>query len=546
METIRLMLVTILLVIAFFIFQAWQAQRPRPVVPQAVEQSTLPQASSTSPLPGVPTPAPLAPLEQSPRGVRIAITTDVMTLQIDTVGGDLQSLDLRAYRVSRDRLASAYPMLNADAPRSFSPQSGLLGADPIQAPDHQASFAAQASEYRLQEGVDQLEVPLVWTHSVQGIEVRKVYQFRRGSYDIGLRYEVRNSGAEPWQAHPYTQLLRKKAADAKGNMFMPASFQGAVYYSAASKYHKLSYDDMLKSPLATTLADGWIGLSEHYFIAAVLLPKDEASSCYTRALVEEQYLIGCLAPPLTVAPGQTESWETRIYAGPKDQDRLEDVAPGLALTVDYGMLTVLAQPVFWLLSTVHGVVGNWGFAIILVTLLIKLAFYQLSAASYRSMAHMRKTQPKIMALRERYKDDKKALNEKMMELYRTEKINPLGGCLPILVQIPVFIALYWVLLESVELRHAPFVLWIHDLASADPYYVLPVLMGVSMFLQQRMTPMIGMEPMQRRIMLSMPLVFTVFFALFPAGLVLYWFVNNILSITQQWFINHQLERKTVA
>ncbi|WP_372716380.1 membrane protein insertase YidC [Immundisolibacter sp.] len=546
METIRLMLVTVLLVITFFIYQAWQVQRPRPVVPQAVEQSTLPKAIGTAPAPSKAAASALAPTEPSPRGQRIAVATDVMQLQIDTAGGDIQALDLTRYRVSRDRLAAAYPMLNAAAPRLFYPQSGWLASDPARAPDHQANFVSLASEYRLQDGVDQLEVPLVWTDTAHGIEVRKVYQFRRGSYDIGLRYEVRNTGAGPWQAQPYAQLLRKKGADAKGNMFMPASFQGAVYYSAASKYHKLSYDEMLKSPLATTLGDGWVGLSEHYFIAAVLLPKDEASNCYTRALVEEKYLIGCLAQPLSVAPGQTESWETRIYAGPKDQDRLEDVAPGLALTVDYGMLTVLAQPVFWLLSTINGVVGNWGFAIILVTLLIKLAFYQLSAASYRSMAHMRKVQPKIMALRERYKEDKKTLNEKMMELYRSEKINPLGGCLPILVQIPVFIALYWVLLESVELRHAPFMLWIHDLASADPYYVLPVLMGVSMFLQQRMTPMIGMEPMQRRIMLSMPLVFTVFFALFPAGLVLYWFVNNVLSITQQWFINHQLDRKATA
>ncbi len=319
-----------------------------------------------------------------------------------------------------------------------------------------------------------------------------------------------------------------------------------MYYSAADKYRKLSYDDMVKAPLATTLSDGWVGLSEHYFVTAFLLTKGQPHNCYTKALAEDRFLAGCIAGPLAVAPGQSATWQTRLYAGPKAQDSLEGVADGLALTVDYGKLTVIAQPVFWLLSAIHGAIGNWGWAIILVTLLIKLAFYQLSAASYRSMAHMRNVQPKIMAMRERYKDDRQQLNEKMMELYRTEKINPLGGCLPILVQIPVFIALYWVLLESVELRHAPFMLWVRDLSGADPYYVLPVLMGVSMFLQQRMTPMIGMEPMQRRIMLAMPLVFTVFFALFPAGLVLYWFINNVLSITQQWFINRQLERKAAA
>jgi YidC/Oxa1 family membrane protein insertase len=469
-----------------------------------------------------------------------------MNVRIDTAGGDITRLDLTAYRAHAGPDAPPYSILDAAPPRLFESQTGLLSADAGRAPDHQAPFTAAADSYQLAPGADTLEVPLSWTDAGSGVEVRKVYTFRRGRYDIGLRYEVRNGGSQPWQAQPYTQLMRKKGADAQGSIFMPASFQGAVYYSAADKYRKIGYDDMLKTPLATTLSDGWVGLSEHYFLAAFLLTPGQPQNCYTKALADERFLAGCIAGPLSVAPGETASWETRLYAGPKAQDNLDDVAPGLALTVDYGKLTVLAQPVFWLMRTIHNFVGNWGVAIILVTLLIKLAFYQLSAASYRSMAHMRKVQPKIMALRERYKDDRQQLNEKMMELYRTEKINPLGGCLPIVVQIPVFIALYWVLLESVELRHAPFALWIRDLSGADPYYVLPVLMGVSMFLQQRMTPMIGMEPMQRRIMLAMPLVFTVFFALFPAGLVLYWFVNNVLSITQQWFINRQLERKATA
>ncbi len=550
METVRLVLVTLLLVITFFIYQAWQAQRPQPVQPQSIEQGTLPTpaAGQAAPVPSAPaaTGAAIAPQATRPSGTPVTVSTDVITLQINTAGGDITQLDLTDYRAHAGRDAKPYSMLNAAPPRLFESQTGLLSAQAGRAPDHQAAYTAAADSYQLAAGADTLEVPLAWANADSGIEVRKVYQFRRGRYDIGLRYEVRNTGSQPWQAQPYAQLMRKKGADATGNMFMPASFQGVVYYSGADKYHKLTYDQMLKEPLAATLSDGWIGLSEHYFLAAFLLPKGQAQNCYTKALAEDRFLAGCIIAPLSVAPGQTASWETRLYAGPKAQDSLEDVAPGLALTVDYGKLTVLAQPVFWLLRTIHSVIGNWGFAIILVTLLIKLAFYQLSAASYRSMGHMRKVQPKIMALRERYKDDRQQQNEKMMELYRTEKINPLGGCLPILVQIPVFIALYWVLLESVELRHAPFALWIHDLSGADPYYVLPVLMGVSMFLQQRMTPMAGMEPMQRRIMLAMPLVFTVFFALFPAGLVLYWFVNNVLSISQQWFINRQLERKAAA
>ncbi len=550
METVRLVLVTLLLVITFFIYQAWQAQRPQPVQPPPIAQGTLPTpaVSQTAPVPGAPAAAagPVAPPAARPSGTPVAVSTDVMNVQIDTAGGDITRLDLTDYRAHAGLDAPPYSILDAAPPRLFESQTGLLSADAGRAPDHQAAFTAAANSYRLAPGADTLEVPLSWVDAGAGIEVRKVYRFARGRYDIGLRYEVRNTGSQPWQAQPYTQLMRRKGADAKGSMFMPASFQGAVYYSAADKYRKIGYDDMLKTPLATTLSDGWVGLSEHYFLAAFLLTQGQAQNCYTKALADERFLVGCIAGPLSVEPGQTASWETRLYAGPKAQDSLDDVAPGLALTVDYGKLTVLAQPVFWLMRTIHNFVGNWGVAIILVTLLIKLAFYRLSAASYRSMAHMRKVQPKIMALRERYKEDRQQLNEKMMELYRTEKINPLGGCLPIVVQIPVFIALYWVLLESVELRHAPFALWIRDLSGADPYYVLPVLMGVSMFLQQRMTPMIGMEPMQRRIMLAMPLVFTVFFALFPAGLVLYWFVNNVLSISQQWFINRQLERKAAA
>lgn len=548
METVRLVLVTLLLVITFFIYQAWQAQRPEPVQPQPIEQGTLPTpaADQTAPVQSLPAATAIEPLATRPAGTPVTVSTDVMTLQINTAGGDITRLDLSDYRAHAGPGAKPYSILDAASPRLFQPQTGLLSAQAGRAPDHQAPFTTAADTYQLADGSDTLEVPLSWADAGSGIEVRKVYQFRRGRYDIGLRYDIRNAGSQSWQAQPYAQLIRKKGADAKGSVFMPASFQGAVYYSAADKYHKLSYDDMLKTPLATTLSDGWIGLSEHYFVAAFLLTKGQAQNCYTKALAEERFLAGCISAPLSVAPGQTASWSTRLYAGPKAQDRLEDVAEGLALTVDYGKLTIIAQPVFWLLSTIHGIIGNWGVAIILVTLLIKLAFYQLSAASYRSMAHMRKVQPKIMALRERYKDDRQQLNEKMMELYRTEKINPLGGCLPIVVQIPVFIALYWVLLESVELRHAPFALWIRDLSGPDPYYVLPVLMGISMFLQQRMTPMVGMEPMQRRIMLAMPLVFTVFFALFPAGLVLYWFVNNVLSISQQWFINRQLERKAAA
>jgi YidC/Oxa1 family membrane protein insertase len=354
---------------------------------------------------------------------------------------------------------------------------------------------------------------------------------------------VENGSGKSWTAREYRQLMRTEAVDTNGESQFLYTYTGGAIYSPDKKFEKISLDDIANNQLSREVTGGWIAMLQHYFLASWVPPKDQANHFYTNALPDGRYVLGAYTQPITVADGTRHTFTTSFVAGPKIQDKLAAVAPGLDLTVDYGWLTILAQPIFWLLTKIHSVLGNWGWSIIALTVLIKLAFYKLSEASYKSMANMRKMTPRIQALKDRYGDDKQRMNQAMMELYKKEKINPLGGCLPILVQIPVFIALYWVLLESVELRQAPFVLWIKDLSVKDPYFVLPLIMGVSMFIQQKLNPA-PPDPMQAKIMMSLPFVFTIFFAFFPAGLVLYWVVNNILSITQQWVITRRIEQAT--
>jgi YidC/Oxa1 family membrane protein insertase len=543
-EQLRIALFVALGAICVLIWQAWRADQPVPTppvptseVPVAAESAT-PSANAPGPLP----PAPSAPdaAGASDAGV-LEVETDLLQATLSAAGADFETFSLREYAVAVDHPARPYPLLAHVPERTFYVQSGLLGPG---LPDHRARYRPAAQRHVLLPGHDTLEVPFIWV-GADGTRVRKTYTFHRNSYVVDLRYEVHAGGGAPVRAEPYAELVRAPGPGATRSLLNPVSFQGGAIYTAAEKFDKFGYDDMAKKPLSRVVRDGWVALSEHYFVAALVPPEGTERRCHTRALADERYAIGCVADALGVPAGGTGAYTMSFYLGPKEQQRLGEVAPGLDLTVDYGLLTVIAKPLFWLLRHIEALVGNWGIAIILLTALIKLAFYRLSATSYRSMAQLRRVQPRLLELRERYKDDRAKLNEKMMELYRTEKVNPLGGCLPIVVQIPVFIALYWVLLESVELRHAPFVLWIDDLSSKDPYYVLPVLMGLSMLLQQRMTPM-PMEPLQQRVMMVLPLVFTVFFALFPAGLVLYWLVNNVLSILQQWLITRQIERAAPA
>ncbi|KPK32973.1 MAG: insertase, partial [Betaproteobacteria bacterium SG8_40] len=399
--------------------------------------------------------------------------------------------------------------------------------------------------FELQPGAEKLDVVLR-TAEPAGYEVVLRYTFHRGSYVIDVDYEIVNKTSAPLSAYGYFQFLRD-GNPAAGDSKMQPTYTGGAIYTEESKFTKVDFEDMDKGKVEypKKAEDGWAAIVQHYFVAAWLPEQGTTREYFTKARDNGLYAVGIIEPVPTIAPGGQGSIGSRLYAGPQDQKTISKLAPGLELTVDYGWLTVIAAPLFWLLSTIHGWVGNWGVAIVLLTVIIKLIFYPLSAASYKSMAKMRVLAPKLQALKETYGDDRQRMQQAMMEMYKTEKINPLGGCLPILVQIPVFIALYWVLLASVELRNAPFILWIHDLSAKDPYYVLPVLMGLSMIVQSWLSPT-PPDPVQAKIMKIMPVVFSVFFFFFPAGLVLYWLVNNILSIAQQWHITRGIERSKPA
>ena len=468
----------------------------------------------------------------------IEVETDLFKIKIDTTGGDLRQADLRAYRATTKADSPPFRLLNDSLPNLFIIQSGLRASVGTE-PTHHVTYQAEQTSYRMADTDEQLIVPMTW-RSPEGVEVTKRYVFHRGSYAIDLQHEVHNQSGADWHGRQYRQLQRTQVAETGQSTFI-YTYMGGVIYSPEEKYEKIKFEDMAESNLDRTITDGWAAMLQHYFLGAVIPARAEPDRYYTKTLSNSRYVIGMISPGQTVADGAAAVYESRLFIGPKLQDKMKQVAPGLELTVDYGLLTVLAQPLFWLLKTIHGFVGNWGWSIVLVTMLIKLAFYKLSETSYRSMANMRKLAPRLKTLKERYGDDRQKLNTAMMDLYKKEKINPLGGCLPIVVQIPVFISLYWVLLESVELRHAPFILWITDMSSPDPYYILPLLMGVTMLIQQKLNPA-PMDPIQAKVMMALPVVFTVFFAFFPSGLVLYWVVNNTLSIAQQWVITRRIER----
>ena len=471
-------------------------------------------------------------------GRYIEVETDLFKIRIDTTGGDLRQADLLAYLENTDADSPPFRLLNDSLPNLFVIQSGLRASVGTE-PTHHVVFTPEQTSYRMGEADDTLVVPMTW-RSPEGVEVTKRYVFHRGSYAIDLQHEVRNESGADWHGRQYRQLQRTQVAETGQSTFI-YTYMGGVIYSPEEKYEKIKFDDMVDSDLDRTITDGWAAMLQHYFLGALIPARGEADRYYTKTLSNSRYVIGMISPGQSVAAGDSALFETQIFIGPKLQDEMKQVAPGLELTVDYGMLTVLAQPVFWLLQKIHGLVGNWGWAIVFVTMLIKLAFYKLSETSYKSMANMRKLAPRLKTLKERYGDDRQKLNTAMMDMYKKEKINPLGGCLPIVVQIPVFISLYWVLLEAVELRQAPFMLWLTDLSAPDPYYVLPLLMGATMLIQQRLNPA-PMDPIQAKVMMALPVVFTVFFAFFPSGLVLYWVVNNTLSIAQQWVITRRIER----
>jgi len=549
MDNYRLVLFVALAFIVMMIYQAWEeenrpAQTPAPA--SAPTTTTREPTAATTPsaaaIPSAPQ-ASAAPVQAAAKtGERVTVTTDVYRAEINTQGGDIAQLLLLKHPVSVDKPEVPFALFEESATDVLIAQSGIVSRGP-ESPTHKVKYTVDATAYSLAPTADSLRVPMTWV-GPSGVRFTKVFVFHRGSYVIDVEFQIENPTASPWSGYFYGQLQRSYVA--RGGLFSLPTYTGGAIYTPEEKYRKVSFDDMDKKPLATETTDGWVAMLQHYFVGAWVPQAKTRTELYSQALPDRRYVIGAKYLDATeVAPGGSATVGARLFAGPKEHKRLSQVTAGLDLTVDYGWLTVISAPLFWLLSHIHGLIGNWGWSIILVTVLIKLAFYPLSATSYKSMAQMKKLQPKLQSLKERYGDDKQKLNQAMMELYKTEKINPLGGCLPIVVQIPVFLALYWVLLESVEMRQTPFILWIRDLSIPDPYFVLPIVMGLSMYVQQLLNPQ-PPDPMQRRIFMVMPVAFTVMFLFFPAGLVLYWVVNNLLSILQQWRITRVIAAKSNA
>jgi len=467
----------------------------------------------------------------------INVETDVLSLIIDLKHGDIINAKLLDYPVSLEEKDKPIELLTNKKGERYVANSSLLVAEKQKVKPASIRYTTEKDLYRLMPNQDKLVVTLKG-NTEQGLQVKKEFVFKRNSYLINIRYILDNTSDTSWKGYLNTQLLRSSPKEDKSSIFHIGSFTGASYSNPGEKrYQKVSFADMEKQNLNINAKGGWIAMQQHYFLSAWIPDENKKNKFYTRS-VDDSYTIGAVSKSIIVQPDSQKTLGTRLYVGPEITTVLKSISPTLDMTVDYGMLWFISSPLFLLMKAIYKVVGNWGWSIVLVTVLIKIAFYPLSATSYRSMAGMRKLQPKLQALRERYGDDKAKISQATMELYRQEKVNPLGGCLPILIQIPVFIALYWVLLESVELRQAPFILWIHDLASADPYHVLPIIMGATMLIQQKLNPA-PPDPVQAKMMMLLPILFTALFWNFPAGLVLYWIVNNTLSILQQWYITQK-------
>jgi YidC/Oxa1 family membrane protein insertase len=502
--------------------------------------ANAPASTSTDTLPSA---APLGAADastNSPSGADVVhVRTDVLDLDISTRGGTIQRTDLLKYPKVKGEAAPVRLENQDDVLSLYLLQSGLTG--PQSTPTHLATFTSPQRDYAL-DGGDELRIPLTWADD-HGVKVTKTYVLHRGEYGIHVEYNIENQSSEPWTAAPYTQILRNDPRT-KRSMFNVESyaFHGPAIYDG-TKYRKLDTtgDD---SHLAVDVRSGWIAALQHHFLTAIVPPTD-ASYRFTLTASGDQYRLAAAGPPQTVAPGATAKLGMIVFIGPKLQGQLKQTSPELARAADYGRLYFLSQPLFWLLSKVHAISGNWGVAIIFVTFLLKLAFYPLSETSGRSMAKMKQLAPRVKNLQEQYKDDSEKRGRAMMELYQREKVNPVAGCLPTIIQIPVFLAFYWVLLESVEMRQAPFAFWIHDLSSRDPFFVLPAIMAVAMFVQYRLNPP-SADPVQAKVFMFMPLVMSFMFAFFPAGLVLYWVTNTILSIAQRWNINRRIITATAA
>lgn len=534
MDSQRNILLIALALVSFLLYQQWNvAKNP---APQAIEQA---QSSSSLPAPSFADELDPAPSQQAAAKI-ITVTTDVLTLSIDAVGGDVVQADLNQYSAELDS-PERFELLKNEPGHQYIAQSGLVGPQGIDlSSTNRPAYTVSADSFTLAEGLDELRIPM--TYSANGLEYIKTYILKRGRYAVNVEYDVMNNSGNNATFGMYAHL-RQNVMDDGGSITMP-TYSGGAYSTQDVNYKKYSFDDMQDRNLSINLTDGqgWAAMIQHYF-ASAWIPRDEpGTNLYTR-VIGNLADIGIRMPNKTIATGDTANFTATLWVGPKLQNQMAEVAPHLDLVVDYGWLWFIAKPLHSLLSFIHSFVGNWGVAIICLTFIVRGAMYPLTKAQYTSMAKMRMLQPKLAAMRERIGDDRQRMSQEMMELYKKEKVNPLGGCLPLILQMPIFIALYWALMESVELRHSPFFGWIHDLSAQDPYYILPLLMGASMFMIQKMSPTTVTDPMQQKIMTFMPVMFTFFFLFFPSGLVLYWLVSNIVTLIQQSLIYKALEKK---
>lgn len=531
MNSNRGLLALALLFISFLVYQQWEMDKaPKPVVAQtSVAQSTTDTPTSATGASNA--------VDSQAQGRIITVSNDVFQLKIDTLGGDVVESDLLAYAKELNGEERFALLENKDG-KTYVAQSGLVGKNGIDTAAGRAQYRVEGDEFKLADGQDELRVPL--TLEKDGVIFNKVFVLKRGSYDVAVNYEIQNNSEVAIEVQPYGQL-KHTLVESSGSMAMP-TYTGGAYSSSETNYKKYSFDEMKSNNLSINTKAGWVAVLQHYFVSAWIPNQDVDNQLYTTTN-NGMGFIGYRGPVTAVAAGETKTITSSLWTGPKLQEQMGEVANHLDLTVDYGWAWFIAKPLFKLLTLIQSLVSNWGLAIIGVTLVVKAILYPLTKAQYTSMAKMRMLQPKLQEMRERFGDDRQRMSQEMMKLYKEEKVNPLGGCLPLLIQMPIFIALYWTFMEAVELRHAPFFGWIQDLSAQDPYYILPLLMGGSMYLLQKMSPTPVADPMQQKVMNFMPVIFTVFFLWFPAGLVLYWLVSNLITIIQQQLIYRGLEKK---
>jgi YidC/Oxa1 family membrane protein insertase len=533
----------------FLLWDAWNKHNGHPSffspAPRPVAAGSAPAGASAAGVPapmagGAAAPTPAAAASAAPAGEQLVVRTDVFEATLDSRGGDLVRLALLKHADDADP-KKPLVLFDRSAQRQYVAQSGLITKQQgVVLPNHLTLMKLLPGDATLKDGADAVVVGFE-SPEQGGAKLRKTYTFKRGQYTIGVKHEVINTSTAPLQPELYLQLVRDGTIPPSSMFMAPTSFTGPAIYTDEKHFQKVEFADIHKAKAehVTAADNGWIGMVQHYFNTAWLVPQKAAREFRTKDLENNLYSVSMVLPLGTVAPGATVANEATLYAGPQEENKLQVLAPGLELVKDYGWFTPLAKPMFWLLDKLHSLIGNWGWAIVALVVLLKIAFYWLNASAYRSMAKMKAINPRVMELRERYKDKPQQMQQEMMRIYREEKVNPIGGCLPILVQMPFFIALYWVLLSSVEMRNAPWIGWITDLSAKDPFYILPLLMTGSTLFQTWLNPT-PPDPVQAKMMWIMPLMFSVFFFFFPAGLVLYWLTNNILGIAQQWFINKRL------